>query len=160
MIETFDLVVIGSGAAAQAVASRCRKAGWTVAMIDKRPFGGTCALRGCDPKKVLVGAAAAVDAARLLSGKGVRPESLAIDWTELIRFKRTFTDPHPEKLKASLARAGITTLQTTARFVGPAQFAVGDTMLTATRAIVVATGARPAELPIDGREQLLTGAQC
>src|SRR3989441_7466905 len=122
--ETFDLVVLGSGSAAQTVASRCRAAGWTVAMVDKRPFGGTCALRGCDPKKVLVGAAAAVDAAHLLAGKGVRPDSLAIDWAELIRFKRTFTDPHPAQLKASLARGGIVTLQTTARFVGPAQVAV------------------------------------
>ena len=46
MSEPFDLVVIGSGTAAQSVASRCRQAGWTVAMVDKRPFGGTCALRG------------------------------------------------------------------------------------------------------------------
>src|SRR5436305_6559078 len=110
MTRTFDLIVIGSGSAAATVATRCRTAGWTVAMVDKRPFGGTCAVRGCDPKKVLVGAAAAVDAARLLSGKGVRPDSLAIDWTELIRFKRTFTDPAPEKLKASLTRAGTVTL--------------------------------------------------
>src|SRR5262249_50089473 len=98
MTQAFDLVVIGSGGAAQTVASRCRSAGWAVAMVDKRPFGGTCALRGCDPKKVLVGAAAAVDAARLLSGKGVRTGSLAIDWVELVRFKRTFTDPYPAKL--------------------------------------------------------------
>src|SRR5437667_11041729 len=109
MTETFDLVVIGSGAAAQTVASRCRTARWTVAMVDKRPFGGTCALRGCDPKKVLVGAAAAVDAARLLAGKGVRPDALAIDWAALLRFKRTFTDPHPVQLKAKLAGAGIAT---------------------------------------------------
>ena len=159
MIETFDLVVIGSGTAAQAVASRCRKAGWTVAMIDKRPFGGTCALRGCDPKKVLVGAAAAVDAARLLSGKGVRPESLAIDWTELIRFKRTFTDPHPEHLKAKLAGEGIVTFQSTARFVDPAHIDVGGTVLNATRAIVIAAGARPADLPIAGREHVATSDQ-
>jgi glutathione reductase (NADPH) len=59
-------------------------------MVDKRPFGGTRALRRCDPKKVLVDAAAAVDAARLLSEKGVRPNNLAIDWTELIGFKRTW----------------------------------------------------------------------
>jgi len=159
MIETFDLVVIGSGTAAQAVASRCRKAGWTVAMIDQRPFGGTCALRGCDPKKVLVGAAAAVDAARLLSGKGVRPESLAIDWTELIRFKRTFTDPHPEHLKAKLAGEGIVTFQSTARFVDPAHIDVGGTVLNATRAIVIAAGARPADLPIGGREHVVTSDQ-
>src|SRR5437667_5054615 len=159
MTETFDLVVIGSGAAAQSVAARCRAAGWSVAMIDRRPFGGTCALRGCDPKKVLVGAAAAVDAARLLAGKGVRPDALAIDWAALIRFKRTFTDPHPEQLKAKLAGAGIATYQEPARFVGPADIRVGDAMLHATRAIVVAAGARPADLPLEGREHLTTSDQ-
>jgi glutathione reductase (NADPH) len=109
MTRSFDLIVIGSGSAAGSVASRCRAAGWTVAMIDKQPFGGTCALRGCDPKKVLVGAAAAVDAARALSGKGLHPNGLAIDWAELMRFKRTFTDPYPDKRKSSLAHSGIET---------------------------------------------------
>jgi glutathione reductase (NADPH) len=159
MIDTFDLVVIGSGSAAQSVASRCREASWTVAMIDKRPFGGTCALRGCDPKKVLVDAAAAVDAARLLSGKGVRPDGLVIDWTELVRFTRTFTDPHPEHLTAKLARDGIVTFQGEARFVDPARISVGEHVLTATRAIVIAAGARPADLDIEGHAHLITSEQ-
>src|SRR5262245_62063817 len=126
MRSTFDLIVIGSGAAAGVVASRCRAAGWTVAMIDKQPFGGTCALRGCDPKKVLVGAAAAIDAARALSAKGVRTNGLAIDWAELMRFKRTFTDPVPDKRKAGLTRAGIETFDGLASFIGPATLTVGD----------------------------------
>jgi glutathione reductase (NADPH) len=159
MIETFDLVVIGSGSAAHAVASRCRQAGWTVAMVDKRPFGGACALRGCDPKKVLVDAAAAVDGARRLSGTGVRPENLAIDWPDLIRFKRTFTDPRPEQVRTKLARDGIVAVQHAARFVGPAHIDVGATVLNATRAIVIAAGARPADVPIDGREHLATSDQ-
>src|SRR5213594_3262859 len=119
LCRTFDLLVIGSGSAAGTVASRCRAAGWTVAMIDKRPFGGTCALRGCDPKKVLVGVAAAADGALLLSGKGVDAGTLRLDWPELMRFKRTFTDPYPAKLLASLAREGIDTFQGAARFVSP-----------------------------------------
>ena len=154
MSRTFDLIVIGSGSAAGSVASRCRSAGWTVAMIDKRPFGGTCALRGCDPKKVLVGAAAALDAARLLSGKGVRAGALTIDWAELMRFKRTFTDPYPEKREADLVRSGIETFHGVARFVGPTTIMIEATTLEASRAIVVATGARPATLPIPGREHL------
>jgi glutathione reductase (NADPH) len=36
-------------------------AGWNVAIVDSLPFGGTCALRGCDPKKVLVEAAKIID---------------------------------------------------------------------------------------------------
>ena len=158
-MKSFDLVVIGSGSAAQSVASKCRTAGWTVAMIDKRPFGGTCALRGCDAKKVLVDAAAAVDAARLLSGKGVRADSLAIDWAELIRFKRAFTDPHPAHLTAKLARDGIVTYQSEARFVGPDQIGVGEHVLSATRAIVIAAGARPADLDIEGHAHLMTSEQ-
>jgi glutathione reductase (NADPH) len=46
MTKNFDLVAIGSGAAASTVAMKCRKAGWSVALIDSRPLGGTCALRG------------------------------------------------------------------------------------------------------------------
>jgi glutathione reductase (NADPH) len=55
MTKKFDVVVIGTGAAASAAAQRCRAAGWQVAVVDSRPFGGTCALRGCDPKKAAGG---------------------------------------------------------------------------------------------------------
>ncbi len=55
MNDTYDLVAIGSGTAAQSATARVRTAGWRVAVIDHRPFGGTCALRGCDPKKMLIG---------------------------------------------------------------------------------------------------------
>ena len=55
MPESLDLVVIGTGAGGSSPASRCREAGWRVAVVDDQPYGGTCALRGCDPKKVLVG---------------------------------------------------------------------------------------------------------
>ena len=59
MSKSFDVIVIGTGSAASVVAMSCRQAGWEVAIIDSRPYGGTCALRGCDPKKVLVGACSA-----------------------------------------------------------------------------------------------------
>src|SRR5437867_9269038 len=92
MVERqYDLVVVGTGVAS-AVASRCREAGWRVAVVDSRPFGGTCALRGCNPKKVLVAAAEAVHAVQNMAGRGVRARELAIEWLELIRFKRAFTE--------------------------------------------------------------------
>src|SRR6516225_9398807 len=68
MTKKLDVIVIGTGAAASAVAHRCRSTGWQVAVVDSRPFGGTCALRGCDPKKVLVGAADAADWVRRMNG--------------------------------------------------------------------------------------------
>jgi glutathione reductase (NADPH) len=125
-------------------------------MVDKRPFGGTCALRGCDPKKVLVGAAAAIDGVRALSGKGVRPNGVAIDWPQLMRFKRSFTDPVPDRRRAGLTRAGIEAFDGVARFVGPADLLVGDEQLEASRAVVFASGARPADLAVEGHQHLMT----
>jgi pyruvate/2-oxoglutarate dehydrogenase complex dihydrolipoamide dehydrogenase (E3) component len=90
--KAYDLVVIGSGTAAQVASFRVRAAGWSVAVIDHLPFGGTCALRGCDPKKMLISGAEAINTARRMRGRGVTGE-LAISWPELIAFKRTFTDP-------------------------------------------------------------------
>ena len=46
MTRKFDVNAIGKGSAASAVASRCREAGWQVAIVDSKPFGGACALRG------------------------------------------------------------------------------------------------------------------
>src|SRR4030088_336667 len=99
MRHQFDLVVVGTGTAAGVVAHKCRRAGWSVAVIDSRPFGGTCALRGCDPKKVLVGAAEAVDWTRRMKGKGIQAAKLQIDWPELMRFKRSFPEPVPKRRK-------------------------------------------------------------
>src|SRR5438876_7100607 len=106
MGRKFDLVLIGTGSAASTVASKCRSAGWQVAVVDSRPFGGTCALRGCDPKKVLVGAAALIDWLRRMNGRGVHGNDARIDWSELMRFKRTFTDPVPKQREESFAKAG------------------------------------------------------
>jgi glutathione reductase (NADPH) len=90
-----DLIVVGTGAAAQSVAFPCREAGWSVVVVDSDPFGGTCQLRGCDPKKVLVGVSELIDWARRMQGKGPSGHAPALVWPELIRFKRTFTDGVP-----------------------------------------------------------------
>lgn len=51
MAKQYDLVVIGAGTAAITAGMRVRAAGKQVAVVDFRPFGGTCALRGVTPKK-------------------------------------------------------------------------------------------------------------
>src|ERR1700686_3252625 len=158
MTRKFDLVVIGTGSAASAVASRCREAGWQVAIIEARPFGGTCALRGCDPKKVLVGAAEAVDWTRRMKGKGIQAAKLQIDWLELMRFKRTFTDPVPKRREEGFAKAGIAAFHGRARFTGPTTVQVGDETLGG-RYVVIAAGEVPADLEIPGAEHLTTSDQ-
>src|SRR6266853_1692207 len=144
----YDLIVIGTGTAAQVAAGRVRKTGRSVAVIDHRPFGGTCALRGCDPKKMLVSGAEAVDLARRMYRRGV-PGELHIDWKELIAFKRTFTDPVPKKREEDFAKQGIDAFHGLARFTGPDTVAVEARALKG-RHILIASGARPVPLRFPG----------
>jgi glutathione reductase (NADPH) len=154
MDKQYDLVVVGTGITS-AVASRCREAGWTVAVVDRRPFGGTCALRGCVPKKILVGAAEAVHGAREMTGKGVPARALAIDWPELMRFKRSLVDPATERTEQAWARMGVEQFHGRARFVDRTTLSVGDDRLTGRR-ILIAAGAMPVPLRFPGSERLTT----
>ncbi len=158
MTKKFDLVAIGTGSGASAVAGTCRAAGWQVAIVDSRPFGGTCALRGCDPKKVLVGASEVVDGARRMKGKGIDGDAVQIEWPELMRFKQSFTGPVPKHREESFAKAGISAFHGRARFVGPTAIQVGDDVLEG-RYVVVAAGAKPARLKIPGEDLLTTSDQ-
>lgn len=150
---SLDLLVIGAGMAGQTVARKCAEAGWTVAVVDELPYGGTCALRGCDPKKMLVAAAEASDWQRRMQGHGFHCRDARIDWAELQRFKRSFTDPVPEKVETGLARVGVETLHGTARFLDPDTVEIDGRRL-APRHVVIATGAEPMPLGFSGEASL------
>src|SRR6266852_2148758 len=155
---TVDVIVLGTGAAAQTAAYTCRGAGWSVAVVDSRPFGGTCENRGCDPKKVLVGVSELADWSRRMQGKGISAPGLSISWPDLIRFKRTFTDPVPEQTERSFEQAGIITRHGRGHFVGRTSIQVGEDTLVG-RHVVIAAGARHATLGIPGEEHLTTSTQ-
>ncbi|GAB2592538.1 dihydrolipoyl dehydrogenase family protein [Spirosoma areae] len=152
-MHTFDLLVIGTGSAGVTVAKTVREAGKRVAILDKLPFGGTCSQRGCDPKKVLVGAAEIIARANQLKGNGLTGGS-TIDWPALIRFKKTFTEAVPQRTEEKFADLGIQAFQGAATFLSANTIRVGDDELRAHR-IVIATGQRPKLLGIPG-EALLT----
>ncbi len=158
MSDSFDLLVVGTGSAATSAAFDCREAGWRVGVVDSRPFGGTCALRGCDPKKVLVGAAELYDWARRMSGKGLAFDGVSIDWASLMDFKRTFTEPFPGRMESAFREAGISAFHGEARFSGKETLRVGDRELSA-RYFLIACGSEPAPLGIPGERHLVRSDQ-
>jgi glutathione reductase (NADPH) len=166
--HTFDLIVIGTGTAASTAASECRSAGWSVAIIDSLSFGGTCALRGCDPKKVLVEAAKIIDSNQRHENKGITgSEGVHIKWSDLIRFKRTFTDPFPKHREDGYINAEIVPFHGHARFIGPTTVKVevdkdtnknNNTILNGKH-ILIATGSKPINLNVPGSENIITSDQ-
>lgn len=153
MTKQFDLVVIGTGTAAMVAAMRVRAAGKSVAVIDFRPFGGTCALRGCDPKKVMIGGASAFDHARRMRDKGVAGD-VRLEWPGLQEFKRSFTDPVPAKHQQRYDSKGIASFHGAARFTGRNAIQVAEERLEAHH-VLIAAGAEPAPLQIPGEEFLM-----
>jgi len=152
--DSYDLIVIGAGMAGLASADKAAVAGWRVAIVDELPYGGTCALRGCDPKKILRRGAEIVDAARLLHGKGIDGNGLAINWADLMKHKSGFTDPVPDNAERGLAAHGVETLHGTAVFTGTNTLEIDGAPFEA-RQFLIATGAHPRPLEIPGDEHLI-----
>lgn len=147
--KAFDLIVIGTGPSASTVAKKVAKSGRSVAVIESRGYGGTCALRGCNPKKVYANAGDLIDRARGANGKLATFNDPTIDWSNLLKFKREFTEPVRETSEDSYKKLGIETFHGVARFSGLTSIQVGDQTLGGQR-IFIGTGAIPAPLDIEG----------
>jgi len=150
----YDLIVIGAGMAGNAAANKCASAGWRVAIVDELPYGGTCALRGCDPKKILRRGAEIIDSARLMAGKGIDADGLHINWADLLKHKLGFTDPVPANMERGLSGLGVDTLHGSATFTGPNTLDIDGESYSADH-FVIATGARPRPLDFPGADHLI-----
>lgn len=154
MSKEYDLIVIGTGPAASKMPVTVASAGWQVAVIDSETYGGTCGIKGCNPKKTIVEIARGVDSARRAVDGGAEVK-LSIDWSRLIEFKRKFTEPVPRKRVEDYAEAGIDMYHGRASFDGPDRIRVGDDLLIGKH-ICIATGAKPRALGIPGEEHVST----
>jgi len=157
MTQNYDLIVIGAGTGGNGVARMAANAGWKVASIDSLPYGGTCALRGCDPKKMLIAITEGIEWATNLKGKGLEAGT-SVNWSDMIAFKRSFTDAMPPRIETGLAKAGIETLHGEARFTGTDSIELNGKTLRAKH-FHIATGARPMSLNIAGEELLTTSTE-
>lgn len=153
-MKQYDVIVIGSGMSGMTVANKCASKGLKVAVTDELPYGGTCALRGCDPKKIIIGATEVRDFAQRLAGKGINtvPE---VDWKDIMAFKQEFVDAMPKKIEKGYKHNGIDTYHGAARFITNDSIKIESEILKGDK-IVIATGARPRQLKFEGGDHALT----
>src|SRR5437016_12853783 len=154
-MANYDAIIIGTGQAGPALARRLAGAGWKVAVIERKLFGGTCVNTGCTPTKTLVASAYAAYLSRRAADYGVTIGGpVGVDMKAVKARKDAVVRPSHEGVERSLKRLkGCTVFEGHGRFVGPKQVQVDDEMLSADK-IFINVGARAMVLPIPGLEQV------
>ena len=151
----YDAIIIGTGQAGPALARRLAAAGWNIAIIERKFFGGTCVNTGCTPTKTLVASAYAAHLARRARDYGVTiGGSIGVDMKAVKARKDAVSRPSREGVERSLKRLkGCTVFEGHGRFVGPKGVEVNGEILTADK-IFINVGGRALVPPIRGLDQV------
>ena len=151
----YDAIVIGTGQSGPALTRRLVGAGWKVAIIERKFFGGTCVNTGCTPTKTMVASAYAAHLARRAAEYGVTiGGSIGVDMKAVKARKDAIVEPSRKGVERSLKTLkGCTVYEGHARFSGPKEVKVGNETLKADR-IFINVGGRAVVPPIPGLDQV------
>jgi pyruvate/2-oxoglutarate dehydrogenase complex dihydrolipoamide dehydrogenase (E3) component len=154
-MANYDAIIIGTGQAGPGLARRLVGAGWKVAIIERKLFGGTCVNTGCTPTKTLVASAYAAYLARRAADYGVTiGGSMGVDMRAVKARKDAIVRPSREGVERSLKRLkGCTVFEGHAQFAGPKEVKVGDEVLRADK-VFINVGGRALVPPIRGLDQI------
>jgi glutathione reductase (NADPH) len=113
----YDFLVIGGGSGGIAAAKRAAGHGGTAAVIERDRLGGTCANRGCVPKKIMFNAAAIAEVLRDARDYGFNVGEQSFSWSTLKRARDGFVEWLIEVYRRGLLAEGVTDISGDARFV-------------------------------------------
>jgi pyruvate/2-oxoglutarate dehydrogenase complex dihydrolipoamide dehydrogenase (E3) component len=137
--DTYDVIVIGAGPTGENVADRAIRGGLTAAIVESELVGGECSYWACMPSKALLRPAQVV-----AEGESVRGVTGArLDAAEVLARRDKFTHGWKDDGQVDwLTGAKIELFRGSGHITGERVVEVGDTVLRARQAVVVATGTR------------------
>jgi len=150
-VESYDLVILGSGSTAFAAAIRAAELGKTAAMTESRTLGGTCVNRGCLPSKNMIEAARIYWEAHHPRYPGLRPRGMDLNFKELVRQKDGVIHDYRDKKYQSIVHDSdrIKVYTGRAAFTRDGAVEINGRRLVG-RQYLIATGSRPVVPPIEG----------
>jgi glutathione reductase (NADPH) len=155
MTFDYDLFVIGAGSGGLAASKRAASYGAKVAIAEESLVGGTCAIRGCIPKKLMVYASHFPALFHNAAGYGWHVDEPSLDWQHFI----TSIDNEVKRLAqlhtGFLAKAGVDLIPSRAKFLDPHTIEVDGRKVTAEK-ILIAVGGRPIKPDLPGMEYAIT----
>ncbi len=151
----YDLIVIGAGSGGVRASRRAAGSGAKVAIVENLRTGGTCVMRGCVPKKLLVYASHFAEDFEDATGYGWASVDAQADWPTLIATKNAELDRLEDIYHRILGEAGVEEIFGTAKLGDANTVEVDGKSLTA-ETILVATGGWPKMPDIPGIEHAIT----
>jgi glutathione reductase (NADPH) len=151
MNPEFDLVVLGAGSGGVAASRRAALHGAKVALVEGGRVGGTCVLRGCVPKKLLMYAAHFADEFAAARGYGWAFDTPHFEMSRWAATKAAETDRLENVYRHMIDASGVTLIEAWARLEGPLRVRVGERSLS-SRHVLIATGSSPVRDSIPGIE--------
>ncbi|MEK7946756.1 glutathione-disulfide reductase [Pigmentiphaga sp. YJ18] len=151
----YDLITIGAGSGGVAGSRRAASYGARVAICEDSRVGGTCVIRGCVPKKLLMYGSQFADAFQDAAGYGWSVPDASLDWGALVAAKNREIDRLEGIYRRMLDQAGVALIEGRAVVVDPHTVEVAGKRHTAER-IMVATGGHPVLPDIPGIELAIT----
>ncbi len=126
MKTSFDLIVIGAGAAGLQAAQFAVKMGARTALIEKDRIGGDCTWSGCVPSKTLLKVAKIAHSARTAADYGIQVGPPQINMNQVwSHVQQVIQEIYSQETPQALAEEGIEVIQGTARFLDPFTIEVG-----------------------------------
>jgi dihydrolipoamide dehydrogenase len=148
--KTFDAVVLGAGPGGYVAAIRLAQLGRKTALVEKESLGGVCLNWGCIPSKALIAAANLVEQVGAAAERGILAERPRVDVAKLREFKNGVVKKLVSGVGMLEKGNGVEVIRGTATFVSPTAVEVegaGEKQRVEAAAFIVATGARPVEIP-------------
>ena len=135
MADAFDAIIIGTGQAGPSLAGRLADAGMSVAVVERKLFGGTCVNTGCIPTKTMVASAYAAHLARRTADYGVLVDGkITVDMKRVKARKDEISGASRTGVEHWLkTMQNCTVFEGAARFVSPSEVSVGERRITAKR---------------------------
>jgi len=153
MNDTYDLAIIGGGAAGLIAAPFAVQLGARVAFIEKDRIGGDCTWTGCVPSKTLIKSARVAYQMRTANRFGLAPVDTAVDLKRVMEHVRSvIAEIYSHTTPEALRNQGIDVFPGEPHFINAHTISIGDQTLSANY-VLICTGAHPFIPPITGLDK-------